>query len=252
MSISAIRIGDLEVEIVRKRIKNLHLGVYPPDGRVRVAAPLAVSNDAIRVAVVSRLGWIKRQIRSFIAQPRQSEREYVSGETHYHLGQQYRLKLVEQIGPSSVELQPPDWIEIRVPKGKDRDFRDRTMQRWQRAILKEMTASIVSDWAERLDVSEPSYGVKRMKTKWGSCNSSDSRIWLNLELIKKPPECLSYVVLHEMVHLIEPNHGERFVGLLDRHMPNWRSYRDRLNSAPLSHEHWSQQASLAVPMSEHS
>lgn len=246
MSISAIRVGDLEVEIVRKEIKNLHLGVYPPDGRVRVAAPPTVSNDAIRVAVASRFGWIKRHMRSFLEQPRQGERRYVSGETHYHLGQQYRLKLVEGAGPSSVELQPPDWIEIRVPKGKDREFRNRTMKRWQRAILREMAASLVTDWAERLSVSEPSYGVKRMKTKWGSCNTKDRRIWLNLELIKKPSECLSYVILHEMAHLLEPNHGERFVGLLDRHMPNWRSHRDRLNSAPLGHENWPREATVLI------
>lgn len=246
MSISVIRIGDLEVEIVRKQIKNLHLGVYPPNGRVRVAVPPTVSSDAIRLAIASRLGWIKRQMRSFNLQARQSERNYISGETHYHLGQQYRLKLIEHGGPSSVQLQPPEWIELRVPKGKDREFRDRMMQRWQRVLLKKMIASLVADWAKRLNVPEPSYGVKRMKTKWGSCNTSDRRIWLNLELIKKPPECLSYVVLHEMAHLLEPNHGERFVGLLDRYMPNWRSHRERLNSAPLAHENWAHKATTNI------
>jgi|TARA_A100001518_G_C1227078_1_gene78801 hypothetical protein len=250
MSTSAIQVGELEVEIVRKPIRNLHLGVYPPDGRVRVAAPPKVSNDAIRVAVVSRLGWIKRHIRSFEAQPRQSERNYVSGETHYHLGKQYRLKLLERAGPSSVELRQSDWIEIRVPKGKDRDFRERVMQRWQRATLKKVSASLVSDWAERLGIPEPSLGVKRMKTKWGSCNAGDNRVWLNLELIKKPSECLNYVVLHEMAHLIEPNHGEQFVALLDRYMPNWRNLRDRLNSTPLRHEHWPHEAAIPVPLSE--
>lgn len=238
MNTRSLQIGELEVELDRKQIKNLHLGVYPPNGRVRIAAPPTVSEDAVRVAVVSRLGWIKRHMRAFQEQARQSERSYISGETHYHLGQQYRLKLTEGIGRSSVSTVSHEWIELRVPTGADRDFRERTIQRWQRRELRERAADLVRVWASKLEIAAPELSIKKMKTKWGSCSSTGYRIWLNLELIKKPPECLNYIVLHEMAHLIEPSHGDRFVALLNRHMPNWRSQRDRLNSLPLRSEQW--------------
>ncbi|KWV91744.1 M48 family metallopeptidase [Erythrobacter sp. YT30] len=246
MNTRSLQIGDLEVELDRKQIKNLHLGVYPPNGRVRIAAPPTVSEDAVRVAVVSRLGWIKRHMRAFQEQSRQSERLYVSGETHYHLGQQYRLKLIESGGASCVSIASQEWIELRVPTGSDRDFKERAFQRWQRNELRQRTADLVSVWACKLEIAAPELSIKKMKTKWGSCSSTGYRIWLNLELIKKPPECLSYIVLHEMAHLIEPNHGDRFVALLNRHMPNWRSQRDRLNSLPLRSEQWPKDVSAVV------
>jgi predicted metal-dependent hydrolase len=238
MSTEALDIGGLRVELVRKAIKNLHLGVYPPDGRVRVAAPPTVSDDAVRIAVVSRMGWINRQRAKFLGQARQSERDYVSGETHFHLGQRYRLRLIEQPGPSQVRLTSDRRLELKVPAGSDRGFRERVVQRWQRELLRERSQTLTVEWAARLSMEPPAIGIKKMKTKWGACNPAANRIWLNLELIKKPPECISYLVLHEITHLIERNHGDAFVAFLDRHMPDWRTLRDELNVAPLAHEEW--------------
>lgn len=238
MNTEALDIGGLRVELVRKPIKNLHLGVYPPDGRVRVAAPPTVSDDAVRIAVVSRMGWINRQRDKFQRQARQSARAYESGETHFHLGQRYRVRLIERPGASSVRLTSDRRLELSVPKGSGSEFRERVVQRWQRELLRERGQVLTAEWAARLGVEPPAIGIKRMKTKWGACNPAANRIWLNLELIKKPPECISYLVLHEITHLIERNHGDAFVALLDRHMPNWRTYRDQLNAAPLAHEEW--------------
>jgi predicted metal-dependent hydrolase len=238
MNTESLDIGGLRVELVRKSIKNLHLGVYPPDGRVRVAAPPTVSDEAVRLAVITRMGWINRQRDKFLRQARQSERDYVSGETHFHLGQRYRLRLIERPGTSKVRLTSDRRIELMVPKDRSREFRERVVQRWQRELLRERGQALTIEWAARLGVEPPAIAIKRMKTKWGACNKAGKRIWLNLELIKKPPECISYLVLHEITHLIERNHGDAFVAFLDRHMSNWRTYRDELNAAPLAHEDW--------------
>lgn len=242
MNTKALTIGGLRIELVRKPIKNLHLGVYPPDGRVRVAAPPTVSDDAVRIAVVSRMGWINRQRDKFQQQARQSVRKYTSGETHFHLGQRYRLRLIERPGASSVSLTSDRRLELGVPKDQTPEFRERVVQRWQRELLRERGEALAAEWAARLGVPTPVVGIKRMKTKWGACNAAANRIWLNLELIKKPPECISYLVLHEITHLIERTHGDAFVEFLDRHMPNWRTYRDQLNAEPLAHEEWSERA----------
>jgi len=238
MNTKSLEIGGLIVELVRKPIKNMHLGVYPPDGRVRVAAPATVSDDAIRIAVVSRMGWINRQRDKFQQQARQSARAYVSGETHFHLGQRYRLRLIERPGSAGVRLTSDKRIELSVPEDRGSEFREKVFQRWQRGLLRERGQALAVEWAGRLGVEPPTIGIKRMKTKWGACNPDAKRIWLNLELIKKPPECISYLMLHEITHLIERRHGDAFVAFLDRHMPNWRTYRDQLNAAPLAHEEW--------------
>lgn len=232
-----LTVGNIDVEVVRKRIKNLHLGVYPPDGRVRVAAPLAVNDDAVRLAVVTRLGWIKRQQAKFAGQVRQSPRSYVSGETHFHLGAAYRLRVLRRDGVPTVKIAG-DRLELTVPPGSDRVYRERVMQRWQRSALREGAQALVTSWSATMDVPPPAFGIKRMRTKWGSCNAAAKRIWLNLELVKKPPACIDYVVCHEVAHLIEPSHGERFITLMDRHIPRWRLIRAELNCEPLGHEEW--------------
>lgn len=242
MSTETLEIGGLRIELVRKVIKNLHLGVYPPDGRVRVAAPPTVSDEAVRLAVVSRMGWIKRQQDKFLSQARQSERDYVSGETHFHLGQRYRFRLIEQPGASQVRLTSDRRLELKVPARSDRDFRERIVQQWQRELLRERARALTIEWAARLGVEPPAVCIKKMKTKWGACNPAANRIWLNLELIKKPPECINYLVLHEITHLLERTHGDAFVAFLDRHMPDWRTLRDLLNTAPLAHEEWEYRA----------
>ncbi|MFN7024901.1 MAG: M48 family metallopeptidase [Pseudorhizobium sp.] len=238
MNTEILDVGGLQVELVRKAIKNLHLGVYPPDGRVRVAAPSTVSDEAVRLAVVTRMGWINRQRNKFQQQARQSVRSYVSGETHFHLGQRYRLRVVERPGASSIRLTSDRRLELGVPEGRGPQFRERVFQHWQRELLRERGQALAAEWSARLSVEPPTVGIKRMKTRWGTCNPGANRIWLNLELIKKPPECISYLVLHEITHLLERNHSEAFVAFLNRHMPNWRTYRDQLNSEPLPHENW--------------
>ncbi|NMW30453.1 M48 family metallopeptidase [Altererythrobacter sp. RZ02] len=233
-----LSVGGIDVEVVRKPIKNLHLGVYPPSGRVRVAVPPSVNDEAIRLAVVTRMGWIKRQRNKFEEQARQSARAYVSGETHYYFGVPYRMRLVRKSGGSMVSVAG-DRIELSVPANADRDFRERAFQRWQRDRLRERVEPLVGHWSETLGVQRPKAGIKRMRTKWGSCNPIGGRVWINLEMAKKPPACLDYLVCHELAHFIERSHGDRFIALLDRYLPNWRTLRDELNREPLAHEEWS-------------
>lgn len=232
-----LTVGEIDVEIVRKKIKNLHLGVYPPHGRVRVAAPPAVSDEAIRLAVVTRMGWIKRQQAKFASQARQSCRDYVSGETHFHFGTAFRLKVVYRQGGSSVKVVG-DRIELSAPPGSDRDFRERVFQRWQRHELRNRAGPLVEHWARVYGVSIPEFGIKRMRTKWGTCKAAAHRIWLNLELTKKPLACIDYLVCHEIAHFIEGSHGDQFIALMDLHMPRWRVIRSELNSQPLGPEEW--------------
>jgi len=233
-----ITVSGVTVEVVRKAIKNLHLGVYPPAGRVRVAAPLAMSDDAVRLAVIGKLGWIKRQQAKFEAQPRQSEREMVSGESHYVFGRRYRLRVVEHARAGRVVLRTKTRLELHVRRGADATERERVLRRWYRERLRELIPPLLAKWEGRLGVRVAGWGIRKMKTKWGACNVDARRIWLNLELAKKPVPCLEYLIVHELMHLIEQNHTDRFLALMDRHLPNWRRYRQELNAAPLAHESW--------------
>jgi len=232
-----ITISGLRVSVVRKAIKNLHLGVYPPNGRVRVAAPLRVSDDAVRLAVIGKLGWIKRQRARFESQPRQSEREMVSGESHYFLGRRYRLRVVKHDGPSLVARRKSA-IELHVRPETSAEQRERMLQHWYRQQLKTLIPAFVEKWQAALGVELAHCGIKRMKTKWGSCNAESGRIWLNLELAKKPVQCLEYIVVHELAHLVQRRHDARFTALMDEHLPQWRMHRQELNFAPLAHESW--------------
>jgi predicted metal-dependent hydrolase len=231
-------VGGMKVEVIRKDIKNLHVAVYPPHGRVRVAAPLSVDDDAVRLAVVSRMGWIKRQKAKFETQARQSIREYVSGETHYFLGQRYRLKLVEGANAGKVLVRGSRMLELHVRAGSDRMIRERVFLAWYRQELRARAAPLIEKWASVVEIPSPSWGIKRMRTKWGTCNIEGRRIWLNLELIKKLPQCLDYIIVHELTHFFERSHSDRFVALMDRLIPQWRSVRDELNAEPLTYEDW--------------
>jgi hypothetical protein len=233
-----ISIRGLPVDVVRKAIKNLHLGVYPPHGRVRVAAPLAVSDEAVRLAVIGKLGWIKRQRARFEDQPRQSKREMVSGESHYFLGQRYRLNVVVQGGPGRVAIRNKRTIHLFVREGSDTAQRERVLLAWHRQQLKALIPPLIARWEAAMGVKVAERGVKQMKTKWGACNIEARRIWLNLELAKKPVQCLEYIILHEMVHLLERHHNDRFIKLMDSFMPQWRLHRAELNRAPLGHATW--------------
>jgi len=234
-----ITVSGLRVSIVRKAIKNLHLGVYPPNGRVRVAAPLAVSDDAVRLAVIGKLGWIKRQQARFKTQPRQSEREMVSGESHYFLGRRYRLRVIERDGASRVVLRNRSTIELYVRRETSVEHRKSTLQRWYRQQLRALIPPLLEKWESALEIEVADCGIKRMKTKWGACNAEARRIWLNLELAKKPVQCIEYIIVHELAHLIERHHNDRFTSIMDKHLPQWRLNQQELNSAPLAHETWS-------------
>lgn len=233
-----ITINGLAVEVVRKAIKNLHLGVYPPHGRVRVAAPLTVSDDAVRLAVIGKLGWIKRQRAKFEAQPRQSQREMVSGESHYFLGQRYRLRITEHAGAGKVVLRNKAIIDLHVRPDASAEQREQVLQQWYREQLKSLIPPLLEKWQPIIGVQAAAWGIKKMKTKWGSCNIDARRIWLNLELAKKPVQCLEYIVVHELVHLLERHHNDQFMSLMDKHMPVWRVCKDELIHSPLGHESW--------------
>lgn len=233
--ISLIEVAGFPVEIVRKPIKNLHVGVYPPDGRIRVAAPGAVSQGAVRVAILTRLPWIKRQKRSFESQARETKRQYVSGETHFVFGKPHRLQVVNGSLRHQMEIAP-DRLIMHVPQASTPEKRAGYARSWQRRILREKATPRVEKWATSLNQSVPEWGIRRMKTKWGSCNPDSGQVWINLELFKKPLVCLDYVVFHELAHFISPKHDEKFVAVLDQFMPTWRQIRADLNSLPLGYE----------------
>ena len=233
-----IRIGALSIEVVRKDIKNLHLGVYPPNGRVRVAAPLVVDDDAVRLAVIDKLGWIKRQKARFVDQPRQSQREMVNGESHYFLGKRYRLRVHLHDASARVAIRGIATLDLFVRPQTSVAQREAALFRWYREQLKALIPPLMQKWQSRLGVEATGWGIKKMKTKWGSCNTATGRIWLNLELAKKPVQCLEYIVVHELVHLLERNHTERFGALMDRFLSDWRIRRDTLNTGILGHEAW--------------
>lgn len=231
-------VGGVRVSIIRKAVKNLHLAVYPPDGWVRAAVPLGVSDEVVRAAVIDKLRWIRLQQAAMKEQARQSERELVSGETHFVLGQRYLLEVVEADGPGEVRLTQRRRLELRTPAGLDRDAKERLINAWYRARLKETVTPMIAKWEKLLGVEVASVGIKRMKTRWGSCNGTARRVWFNLELAKKDPASIEYVVVHELSHLIVRNHDARFVSLMDRHLPQWRTIRDALNALPLAEERW--------------
>jgi predicted metal-dependent hydrolase len=205
---------------------------------VRVAAPLVVSDEAVRLAVAGKLGWIKRQRARFAAQPRQSPREMVSGESHYYLGRRYRLRVYEHDGPAGVVVRGHTRLDLFVRPGANVEQRALVLQGWYRARLKALIPPLLEKWQPVLGVQAAAWGVKKMKTRWGSCNPTARRIWLNLELAKKPERCLEYVVVHELAHLLERRHDARFTAVLDRYLPQWREARDELNRLPLGHEQW--------------
>ncbi|MEK6743834.1 MAG: SprT family zinc-dependent metalloprotease [Nitrospirota bacterium] len=233
-----IVVSSIAVDVVRKNIKNLHLAVYPPNGRVRVAVPFRMNDDAVRLAIISKLAWIKRHQTKFAGQERQSAREFVTGESHYFQGRRYRLNVVDHSGAPKVIINSNTAIDLLVREGSDKLKRQRVLTEWYRRKLKEQIPELIDKWQPVLNVSVDDWGVKQMKTKWGTCNIKVHRIWLNLELVKKPVHCLEYIIVHEMLHLLERNHNDRFKLLMDKFMPQWRSYREELNRAPLAHDAW--------------
>ena len=233
-----LTVNDLVVDVVRKDIKHLHLGVYPPLGRVRVAAPLHVNDEAVRLFTISRLAWIHRQQAKFEAQQRQPAREFVSGESHYYQGHRYLLHVTYRKGSPAVIIRNNKIMDLFARPGSDTSERERVLATWYRRRLKEEIAPLIAKWEAISGVQVAEWGVKQMKTKWGTCTIEARRIWLNLELIKKPVHCLEYIIVHEMMHLLERHHNERFMALISSFMPLWQYYREELNREPLGHETW--------------
>ena len=233
-----ITVSDISVEIIRKDIKNLHLGVYPPEGGVRISVPNHITDDNIRLAVVSRLAWIKKQQQEFRQQPRQTERDFVSGESHYFEGKRYLLDVVERSAKHEIQLKSNARMILYVRPNTRKENRALVATHWYRAQLKEKIPILLAKWQPIVGKQVNDWRVKKMKTKWGSCNISEKRIWINLELAKKSPECLEYILVHELVHLHERHHNDNFMRLMDKFLPNWRIIRDVLKSEPLAHEDW--------------
>lgn len=234
MNTEIAQIGGIEVEIVRKPIRNLHIGCYPPEGRVRVAAPHGVSDDAIRVAILTRMQWIKRKQSQFLKQERQTKRHFISGETHFLFGRALRLDVQEwDKRVHRISRRGSDRLVMKVPYGSTTEQMQRWMDIWLRAKLRAYAAPRVSFWADRLERRPVEWGIRAMKTKWGSCNPEKKIVWLNAELAKKPERMIDYVILHEVAHLVSPRHDRAFINTLDRELPRWREVRNELNALPL-------------------
>jgi predicted metal-dependent hydrolase len=234
---SHLQLGSVEALVVRKPIKNLHLSVLPPDGRVRVTAPEGMKDDAIRTLLALRLPWIKNQQSKFVGQERQTKREYVSGESHYFLGKRYRLMVVEASMPTRVEIKR-NKIVLHVRPNTSTAKREEVMIKWYRRQLYPVIEEMMIRWQKKIGVNAKHWGIKRMKTRWGTCNHETGHILLNLELGKKPIGCIEYVVVHELLHLSEKKHNDRFINLMTRYLPKWRAMKEDLNRFVLSHEKW--------------
>jgi len=234
---TVIQLGDITVDVVLKDIQNVHLSVYPPAGRVRIAAPRRMSLDTIRVFAISKLGWIKQQQRKLCEQARETPREYVPRESHYLWGNRYLLRVIEQEAPATIELGHRR-ITLRVRPGTPDEKKAAVVEQWYREQLRQAIPPLLAKWEPILGVKLERFFIRRMKTKWGSCTPGRSTIRLNTELAKKPPECLEYIVVHELAHLLEPTHNARFVAIMDRVMPQWAFRRKQLNRLPVRHEEW--------------
>lgn len=235
---SLLILGNLEALVVHKPVKHLHLSVLPPNGKVRVTAPLDVKDDQVRVFLTTKLAWIRKQQAKFLGQRRQTKRKYLSGETYYFLGQPYRLRVEKTTGKAEILLKGKDTMLLKIEPKASVERKERVLTEWYRTQLKELLASLIPKWQKKIGVEPKHLRIQHMKTRWGTCNSESERILLNLELIKKPIECIEYVLVHEWLHLIEPSHNENFTKLLTKHFPKWKHTKEELNLFILSHEHW--------------
>lgn len=234
---ATIDLGALEVEVVQKDIKNIHLSVYPPDGRVKIAAPERMDLETVRMFAISKLSWIKKTRDKMLSQDREAPREFTSRESHYYLGKRYLLEVEEKETKSSVRIKH-NKLFMQIRPGSEPAQRREVLHEWYRAQLKKILPTMISKWEKKIGVEVGEFGVRRMKTKWGTCNSEAKRIWINLELAKKPIVCLEYIVVHEMVHLLERSHNQRFVAFMDEFLPHWRELKEELNRLPVSHLDW--------------
>ena len=233
-----ITVNNIKVNVVRKNIKNIHLAVYPPFGRARIAVPNRVKEETIRLHVISKLPWIKRQQKRFKEQERIPPREYKNRESHYFEGKRYLLNIIETDSQIKVVIRNKTYLDLYVRKNTSREKCNEILNEWYREQIKKRLPKLIEKWEKRTGINANEYKVKQMKTKWGSCNISAKRIWLNLELAKKPMICTEYIIVHELIHLLERHHNEKFRWYLDKFMPQWQSHKRELNRQPLSHTKW--------------
>jgi len=228
-----IRLGELDITVTFKAVKNVHLSVHPPKGKVTLVAPTGTRLEVARAYAVSKLRWIRQQQMQLQTQARETPRQFVTRESHYIWGRRYLLTVVERDAPPAVKMDHRR-ITLSVRPKADKERCEAIYQRWQRSLLHDAIPPLIAEWEQRIAVKVAGYFLQRMKTKWGSCNHQRAHIRINTELIKKPRDLLEYVIVHEMIHLIEPTHSERFISLLDQHYPAWREARAELNALPLS------------------
>jgi len=230
--------SQLSIDVVRKDIKNMHLAVYPPTGRVRIAAPLRIDDEAVRLFAISKIAWIRKNQRNFNSQERQAPRQFKERESHYFLGKRYLLRIIEEEAPPKVVFKTKTYIDLYARPNSTLEQRQTIINEWYRAELKKLIPVIIDKWENQIGISVNDWQVKQMKTKWGTCNIEKKRIWINLELAKKPLHCLEYIVVHEIIHLLERHHNDRFLSLMEKYMPQWKFYREELNRLPVSHGEW--------------
>jgi predicted metal-dependent hydrolase len=235
--VTQLQLGDISVDVILKDIKNVHLSVHPPTGRVRISAPFRLNLESIRLFAISKLAWIKQQQNKLQAQERETPREYLDRESHYVWGSRYLLHLAENGGAPHVELSHKKII-LHIRPDASTTKKQEILDLWYRELLREAAPRVLARWEQNIGVSARRIFFQRMKTKWGSCNTRSGSIRLNSELAKKSPKCLEYIIVHELVHLIERHHNDRFKSLMDQFLPQWRSCRDELNRFPLSHHNW--------------
>ena len=234
---STLDLGGLQVQLTRKAIKHVHLSVLPPAGQVRVAAPTHVPVETVRLFVINKLAWIRAQQRKLRTQERETPRQFAAKESHFVWGKRYLLRLSTADAAPAVTLSPRT-LHLQERPGTDRAGRDAMLQAWYRQQVRQALPPLLARWEPVMGVRAGTVRVQRMKTKWGSCTPATGAIRLNTDLAKKPGECLEYIVVHELVHLIEPTHNARFVALMDKFMPQWKTRRAMLNRLPVRHVEW--------------
>ncbi len=224
-----IQIEDITIEIEWKKIKNLHLRVYPPHGDVRITAPMRLGLDPVRQFALSKLEWIRKHKKKIAERGQAAPCRFISGESHYYRGECYMLELIEMDAKPQVEIEDGT-LKLYVRPGADEEKRKAVMDDFYRYQLRQILPDIISKWEKEMKVRVSEFGIKKMKTKWGTCNRKARRIWINLELAKKPPQCLEYIVVHELAHLLERYHNSVFYGYMDKFLPQWHTYKKILNS----------------------
>jgi predicted metal-dependent hydrolase len=235
--VAQLQLGEIAVEVVLKDIKNIHLSVYPPTGKVRISAPSRMTLDTIRVFAISKLGWIKQQQEKLRGQERETPREYLDRESHFVWGKRYLLRVIDCDEAPSIELKHNRMI-LRLRPGTPGDKKQAVVEAWYREQIRKAVPLLISKWETVIGVKVEKFFVQKMKTKWGSCNSAPKSIRLNTDLAKKPSQCLEYIVVHEMVHLVVRHHNDQFVSLMYKCLPNWKLLRQELNDAPLARTDW--------------